>query len=430
MKRNVTPKKILLSLSGIALAAILFFAGYFTFYLTMSREEKYLLWAARRIEDGYTVYDEATGGYKEYTAEEMVKALLAGLPLDRYSAFYSETEYADVVATSRGNQFGAGLTFAVGAEDTLIVSVIGNSPAERAGIEAGGRVAALEYGGARLETDTYAALKDALSRVPANERFALYVSYGGETARYELRRESFRESYVRYADCGTGYLFRGEGVNDPAGAPAEEARMEALGGDTAYISFSSFMYPAADQLAEAMAFMFQRGKSRLIFDLRGNGGGYMDVFAEVAGRFLPVGEEKALAAVAKPKKGKETEFYASENLYDARLKEIVVLADGGTASAAECLIGAMLHYGAIGEESLVIVRGADGAAHTYGKGIMQTTYTHPLFGGALKLTTAYVYLPDGVTCIHGRGIFTAAENEIDPKDGEDPALFRAIEILR
>ena len=50
------------------------------------------IWAARRIEDGYTVYDEATGGYKEYTAEEMVKALLAGLPLDRYSAFYSETE--------------------------------------------------------------------------------------------------------------------------------------------------------------------------------------------------------------------------------------------------------------------------------------------------------------------------------------------------
>ncbi|PWM75076.1 MAG: hypothetical protein DBX59_02680 [Bacillota bacterium] len=422
-------KKTVFAVLGVCLAAILFFAGYFTYYLTMSREEKYLLWAAGMIADKYTVYDETTGRYKEYTAEELIKALVAGLPLDRYSAFYSEKEYADVVATSHGNQFGVGLTFSSASDEAVIFSVIGNSPAERAGIVAGGRITALEYGGEQREINGYSAFAAALSAVPANEPFDLYITYNGEPVRYELRRESFKESYVRYADSGTGYVFRAEGANEPTGTQAEEKRIAELAENTAYIAFSSFMYPAVGQFADALEFMFARGKSALVLDLRNNGGGYMDVLTEIASYFIPSGKRVNLVASAKPKRGAEEKFYTSADRYDARLKELVILANDGTASAAECLIGALQYYGMADGGNIVITKNADGRARTFGKGIMQTTYVSN-WGGALKLTTAYVYQPDGETCIHGTGIGTAAENEIAPVAGKDAELLRAIEILK
>ncbi len=430
MAKRETIRKAVLAITGIALAAVLFFAGYFTYFLTMSREQKYLLWAADMIAQQYIVYDEATGKYKEYTAEEMVKALIAGLPLDQYSAFYSEKEYADVIATSKGKQYGVGLTFAANAEDAVIYSVIGNSPAERAGILPGGRITALEYGGTTEEIGTYAQFAAALARVPANTEFYLWVASGGEPTRYVLRRESFQESYVRYADSETGYRFRSDDGSAPVGTEDPAGREEALGEDTAYLKLTSFVTPAIAQLAEALRFMAERQRTALILDLRNNGGGYMDALEEIASYFIPAEQERNVVAKAISKKGEEEIFLTPANRCDERRKSVIVLADDGTASASECLIGALQYYGVIDGAHLVITKNRDGRARTYGKGIMQTTYVNSLYGGALKLTTAYLYQPDGKTCIHGIGIGTVAENEIEPTEGVDAELLRAAEILK
>ena len=85
-----------------------------------------------------------------------------------------------------------------------------------------------------------------------------------------------------------------------------------------------------------------------------------------------------------------------------------MLADAGTASASECLLGAMLDYGGTEYGRVCLTAAADGTAKTYGKGIMQTTRTRFLWRSeAIKLTSAQICWPVSGKCIHGVGITTA-----------------------
>ena len=175
--------------------------------------------------------------------------------------------------------------------------------------------------------------------------------------------------------------------------------------------------------------MKKRGKTKLIFDLRANGGGYMDVLKEIV-ELLVKADGNIIYSYVK-EKGKDTTF-TTRSKYDDFLKNIVVLADGGTASASECLIGAMLSYGEkeggngfSASDVLVGYNARRGDYSTYGKGIMQTTYMLSS-GGALKLTTAKIFWADGKTCIHGVGVTPVSEEN---KITEENAIFRAREIL-
>ncbi|MDE7076443.1 MAG: hypothetical protein K2O62_03890, partial [Clostridia bacterium] len=94
--------------------------------------------------------------------------------------------------------------------------------------------------------------------------------------------------------------------------------------------------------------------------------------------------------------------------------KVSVLADNGTASASEALIGVLIDNGVIdygdiyisdfSEKYLAFSRTADKNCRTYGKGIMQTTFTNHLTGEALKLTTAKIYWPKGEVSIHDIGL--------------------------
>ena len=107
------------------------------------------------------------------------------------------------------------------------------------------------------------------------------------------------------------------------------------------------------------------------------------------------------------------------------MTSIAVIANEFSASASECLIGAMAYYGgAFSLDKLVIERGATGKETTYGKGIMQTTYLLK-DNSALKLTTAKVLWPNGSTCIHGTGI-SPTKNNVTDING---AISMAISVL-
>ena len=128
--------------------------------------------------------------------------------------------------------------------------------------------------------------------------------------------------------------------------------------------------------------------------------------------------------MAESKSAKER-FYSGKNRFNTQITSIVVLADQNTASASECLIGAMIYYGGVfSQNKLVIEKGENGKTTTYGKGIMQTTYGF-IGGGALKLTTARILWPDEQTCIHGKGIETISENQVNAED----VISRALEVL-
>ena len=283
--RKKVIKNILIALIAACILTLAFFAGYYTRYFSRSEDEKLMEWALGLIGDNYMVYDEETGELKEYTADDYLKAI-AGSLLDPYSVYYTKEEYTDLIATSQGNQYGVGVTFLYTEERALIFSVVGNSPAERAGIEAGGLITAAEYAGEKKVVSSYQDFADALLNIPANTEFVLYIDYGEGERAFTVRKESFKESYVFYADSETGYMFLSEDGSAPVGTPRADKRIDYLPDDTAYIRYDSFMYTSAEQFGEAYAYMFSRGRSNLILDLRNNGGGYLDVMAEIGSYFL------------------------------------------------------------------------------------------------------------------------------------------------
>ena len=179
----------------------------------------------------------------------------------------------------------------------------------------------------------------------------------------------------------------------------------------------------------------ENGKRKLILDLRGNGGGYVDICQSVAKFFVPAPENSfSLIATAEYKKDPKTDKSKTEIFKSSAIEfgtynytKIIVLADENTASASEMLIGAMLSYDTQDKIEVVLAPSKDDDGQTvyksYGKGIMQTTYVNTFGGGALKLTTAKLVWPDGKTCIHGVGITKSLEGygeKIWESAGQDP----------
>lgn len=417
--------KITVSLCAAVIMILSFLCGFLTHYLIQGKTANTLSWLIRTI-DGAYYFDEGDGKVKTFDAEDYADVLAASL-LDKYSAFYTKDEYADIIATSKGNNYGAGISFLNASEktDLSVFKVVGNSPAYHAGIKDGDKIVAGTAQGVYTEFTEKQQILDFLSERAESESFSLSVERGGTVTEYMLAKRVFVKSFVFYYDNEKSLKFENSG----SGALSKniyESGMSDLDGDTAYISLSDFDGGAAEQIKDALAYMKERGRTQLIFDLRDNGGGYMSVLSEIASCLTyQDGVKKPVIAYAKDKKGKTESYNATGDNFNRDITKIIVLANGNTASASECLIGAMLYYGKAFSIENLIIEGGGSIATTYGKGIMQTTYLNFMTGEAVKLTTAFVYQPDCQTCIHGVGIVATNENSVSECNG----LARAIEII-
>ena len=178
--------------------------------------------------------------------------------------------------------------------------------------------------------------------------------------------------------------------------------------NAAYIRFDTFTGSAEADFADAMARYKEEGKTQLILDLRDNGGGSVDILRNIASYFIKSEKGKKNVVMKVAYKTHVDDSYISDPSVYANytFDKIKVLINGNTASASEALIGAMLDYGTITYADLF-------GATSYGKGIMQTTYSHTFNKDAIKLTTARIVWPISDTCIQGTGIKPAnivAEN--------------------
>jgi carboxyl-terminal processing protease len=155
----------------------------------------------------------------------------------------------------------------------------------------------------------------------------------------------------------------------------------------------------------------------------------MSVLSRVASNFIyNGGKSSSLITYEKDSDGNFDETRTNSNKFPNHITAISVIANEKTASASECLLGAMLYYkDKFSIDSLVIENEKHSENyHTFGKGIMQTTY--PLSnGGGIKLTTAVLYQPDKTTSIHNVGIIAKKENSCLKSDGI--ALLKAISVL-
>jgi len=389
-------------IAAVIIAAAIFFAGFFVRYLTLDKSVKSVIWAKEQIDSHY---------YTDISDEEFLEALTDGLDsvLDNYSTYYTADEYNDYKSSYAGNNTGVGLSFTFTYGAPRIFRVSGNSPAEKAGITEGAFV--VGFGDSEdsiTYSTTYSDFTAYMSGVASYTDFVLALSdslEGGNITYYTLQKQSYNENYVFYRSATSAYRFEGTNAGTTT---AYDGAIEGLASDTAYIRLNRFAGNAEKQFKAALDIFKSEGKKNLVLDLRGNGGGDLDVLCGIAAYLCKNAEGSSPVVLsAKYKSGSTVNFNAKGNYYNDYFSsdsKITLLANVNTASASECLIGAMVEYGT-SDYSDIILSDILGTAKTYGKGIMQTTYTNAALGGeAIKLTVATVHWPVSGKCIHGVGV--------------------------
>lgn len=392
-------KMIGIAAGAVLLAVVFFFVGWFAYYYSLDKGLRTFLWAKETTEKNY---------YKEIDTDVLYDDLMQALEnrIDRYSCFYTSGEYAQIVRESQGENEGVGI--AVTEEDGIprLYTVVGNSPAQLAGLKKGMYILGFGATGGELQSGDVDKVFGFLGAQKGE--FVLRCGFekdGSDAKDYVLKKQAYLASYCSYRDSGASYVFRGEKSLSlsESGEPLAE-----LNEKTAYLRLDEFNGNADEEFTACLNLMKERGRENLVLDLRGNGGGYMTTLCSIASHLMKNASGKhPVVATAKYRSGRSETFAADGNDYATYFganSRIVLLADNGTASASECLIGAMIDYGTVSEDDIYLRRDSENTeARTYGKGIMQSHFPNSA-GDVMKLTVATVHWPVSGNCIQDIGV--------------------------
>ncbi len=423
--RKRTGKLIGKIFAAIGIAVVVFFSGMLTTWVCLDDGMRTLIKIKKTIDREY---------YQDVSDDEFYRVLFAAINddlLDPYSQYMTGEEYSASLQNLAGNRSGIGVVFSLSGESgnarTAVYRVVENSPAEKAGLQHGDLI--VGFGERETEitsnADFYKDLKPFLDDRKTSAPFFLKIMRGNEESFVQISKEFYVESYVSYRTNKTSYGFVG---NDALTYTEKGNALTCLADNTAYIKLSQFTGNAVAGFECVMEQFKADGMKNLVLDLRENGGGYLDYVQYISKYFCKNATASKPLVVVADYGEKQEGYRAAGNVYHEYFVEdsrIVVLADNGTASASECLIGCMVDYGAIGYEDICLSQ-RSGVAKTYGKGIMQTTfYLDAQKKDFLKLTTAQLRWPISGTSIHARGILpedgalTVAESSVGETELEN-----------
>lgn len=325
------------------------------------------------------------------TAKERLYGAIGGLADsygDPYTVFFPPEEAKTFAETISGSFAGVGMEIDVKDGVLTVVAPLKGTPAEAAGIKAGDQIATIN-GESTEGLSTGKAVKKI--RGPIGTQVVFTIIRGGKPSEIKVTRDTIQVPETK------------DSLDEKSGVYT--------------IALYEFTSNSASLFSEAFERFKASGSRKLIIDLRSNPGGYLDAAVDIASHFLP----KGATIVTEDFGGKEpNEVHTSLGYNDLPAKtKVVVLIDGGSASASEIFAGALqdAHVATlIGTKS-------------FGKGSVQTLLD--LDGGSLKITVARWVTPDG-HWIMGNGItpnisvpYTAA----DATAKRDPQTARAIEFL-
>lgn len=309
---------------------------------------------------------------------------------DPYAQLFSPKELEQFARSTIGERYGGiGASIESHEGDAYIVRVFDGAPAARSGVRRGDRIVSVNgqpVKGLRLDEVT--------GRItgPAGTPVSIDVQSVGAT---EPRRLDLRRAVVH--------------------SPAVPYSM-VFGTDIGYVPLQHFSPTSAMELTAAIMRLRAEGARRFVLDLRGNGGGGLDAAELVSQLFL----QQSQSIVNVRHRGERDDLrIASEDGVSLR-EPVVVLVDGGTASASEIVAGALQDH----DRALII------GTTTYGKGLVQTVQM--LDGGwAVKLTTGKWYTPSGRLIQRDRRVNEAGQLvEVLPDSVETDSVRRARPAFR
>ncbi len=305
---------------------------------------------------------------------------------DPYTNFSEPAQARIFQQDLEGSFEGIGATVDLVDGRLVIVQPLEASPALRAGLAAGDTVLAVD--GRSLDG---LSLTDAISliRGPKGSQVRLLVLRQGAPEPFEVVV-----------------------TRDKIDMPTVSYRL--LDGDIAYVRLTEFNNQAADRLRAALTSVMAEEPRALIFDLRGNPGGYLHIAVQVASQFIREG----VVVTERDSKDRVTE-YKADGRGLALDVPLVVLVDEGSASAAEIVAGAVQDHG----------RGTLIGRRTFGKGSVQATYSLS-DGSALRVSIARWYTPNGHQ-LDGDGLTPDIEVALDASASphEDPVIERARQFI-
>lgn len=411
-KLSITAKKIIVTVLVVLLSVGTFFLGYGVREWKMNP-------SAAKLDDILNLIENNYDG--EFDRDKFIASAVSG-SLDRFSAYFTESEYKTNLEQSQGIKKGKlGISFYTGTN--RIYSVEGNSPAEKAGITSGEVIGVKGKDEAEFTVvETSADFLEKYSVFELDEEFFLKIKTCDGVKEYTVKKSDYLQSFVWYQDFSGSY-----GLTKTDG----KWETEKLGFDLVsevkdgycFVRFASFYGDAETQMEAVLEKMKSNGIKKIVLDLRQNGGGYLDVLCGITRFFCP-GKPAQAVAVAQYKKGSYV-FKAplSANRYgDFGFEKIVLLMSEGTASASEALAGAILDYDEKFGKNIVkivlsdsVLQNADGTQMTvyrsYGKGIMQSHYKLS-DGSVLKMTNAHLTWPVSGKTIHGVGITPDTDSRV------------------
>lgn len=307
---------------------------------------------------------------------------------DPYSVFFPPKEAEIFESSVRGDFEGVGMEIGMRNNVLTVVAPLKGTPAEKAGIKAGDQILKID--------DTVTA------DINIDEAVDLIRGERGSFVKLTVFRE------------GEDEPLEIDVMRDVIEIPVIETEKKDNG--VFVISLYSFSARATEAFRESLREMIQSGSDKMILDIRGNVGGYLEAAVDISSWFLPSGE-----VVAREDFGNgEEHVYRSRGYNIFNDLPMVILVDQGSASASEILAGALSEHGIA---TLV-------GQKTYGKGSVQELIDIK-DGGSLKLTIARWLTPNGRS-ISKEGLDPDVEVEFTKEDfdaGKDPQMDKAIEIL-
>lgn len=355
---------------------------------------------------------------KAGSAEDYFAFVATLNPNEKYYVQCGENQADAAVYEVENDGNGAGIALNRKYDPMRVYQVVGNSPAAVVGLKRGMYI--FRFGASANPDEMISGSSADLSALVGTlqpDRDGNYLFYmqcgfdreGADAEVYAVGMKEYQATYCTYRDNEFSFGFRPvteKGVTTLQRVSTKEP-LKLLDDKTAYISLTEFTGNAAKEFKECLDLMKENGRTDLILDLRGNGGGYMDVFVEIASYLLKdAGTGAQKVAYAKFKSGATVSYSANRSRYSDYFtadSRVSVLADEYTASASECLIGALVDYKTVAFSDIYLHENESGVARTYGKGIMQTHYEDS-DGNTLKLTSAEIFWPKSNKTIHNAGV--------------------------
>ena len=274
--------------------------------------------------------------------------------LDPHSAYIPASERAAANEDLRGNFDGIGVEFNIFDDTIVVLTPLSGGPSEALGIQSGDKIIEVDGKSVAGVGITNAGVMKAL-KGPRGTEVDLTILRGDKKIDYTIIRDKIPQHSV-----DVSYM-----VDD----------------ETGYIKVNRFSATTYKEFHEGLMKLKEKGMKKLILDLQGNPGGYMNMAIQMADEFLPSGQ-KIVSQKGKERRYNAEAFATAKG--DFENGDLIVLVNEGSASASEIIAGALQDN----DRALIVGR------RSFGKGLVQSPFDLS-DGSELRLTISRYYTPSG-----------------------------------